>query len=119
MRCDASDDCVGNCDSAASAAPVGGLADVRAPATPPSATAATAAITQLTERSATLFVEEVEVLRIDCDRHEVAELQLDVRRERGHEVRTRADDARRVLTRELVRVGDRLRLDLARVHLEV
>src|SRR5438477_8436923 len=119
MRCDASDDCVGSCESAASDAPLGGPADDCAPAPPTSAIAASAATAELAKRSAALLIEEVQVLGVDRDRHAVAETQLHVRRERGDEVRPRPDDARLVLAGELVRVGGRLCLDLARVDLEV
>src|SRR2546430_17179953 len=105
MRCDASDDCVGSCESAASDAPLGGPADDCAPAPPTSAIAASAATAELAKRSAALLIEEVQVLGVDRDRHAVAETQLHVRRERGDEVRPRPDDARLVLARELVRVG--------------
>src|SRR6478735_10744721 len=104
MRCDASDDCDGSCDRGASPAPVGGPASVRAPATPASAIAASATVAQLAERIPTRLVEEVQVLRVDRDRHAVADAQLHVRRERCDEVRARADDARLVLARELVLV---------------
>src|ERR1700745_1652655 len=98
MRCEASDDCVGSCESVASDAPVGGPADDCAPAPPTSAIAATAAISQpLAKRSAALLMEEVQVPRVDGDRDAIAEAQLHVRREGGAEVRPRADDARLVL----------------------
>src|SRR5215510_7824183 len=113
MRCEASDDCVGSCESVAKAVPVGGPADDCAPATLASAIAATAAIAPLTKRSAALLIEEMQVPRIDRDRHALAEAQLHVRREGCDEIRPRADDARLVLAREFVRVGDRLCLDLA------
>src|SRR4051794_5914435 len=118
MRCAASELCVGSAESAASAAPVGG------PAVDPAnaleiTTAASAATAQLAERSPTGLVEEVQVLRVDGDRHGVADPQLHVRREGCDEVRARSHDARLVLARELVRVGDRLGLDLAGRNLEV
>src|SRR4051794_38492864 len=116
MRCDASDDCVGSCESAASAAPVGGPAAVRAPAPPTSAIAASAATAQpLAKWSAAVLIEEVQVPGVDRNRDAVAEAQLHVWWERRDEVRPRPDDACLVVARELVGVGDRLRLDLAGV----
>src|SRR4051812_28776129 len=100
MRCDAREDCVGSCESAASADRVGGPTDDCAPAPPASAIAARAAAAQpLAKRSAALLIEEVQVPGIDGDRHAVAQAKLHVRRERRDEVRPRADDAGLVLAR--------------------
>src|SRR5438270_667458 len=112
MRCDASDDCVGSAESAAT-----GTGGEAADAAPTSAIAQ--AIAQLAKRSATRLVEEVQILRVDRDRDTVAELQLDVRRERGDQVRTGPDDARRVLVLELLFGAAEVGLELARVDLEV
>src|SRR5260221_14135196 len=120
MRCDASDDCVGSTESDCNTAPLGDTSAVDAPTPPTSAIAAIAAIAHaLTQRSTRSFVKEVQVLRIDCDLHAVAELQLDVWRERRKEGRPRADDACCVLVLELFLRRARLRLYLPRVDLEV
>src|SRR5438477_5453085 len=114
MRCDASELCVGTAASDAT----GGLA---APLEPASAIAASAAIAQLAERLTRRFVEEMQVAGIDCDRHGVTEVQLDVRRERRHEVRARADDTLLVVGARGERFvdGDRLAANLTGVDLEV
>src|SRR4051812_50168292 len=105
MRCAASELCVGSAESAASAAPVGG------PAVDPAnaleiTTAASAATAQLAERSPTGLVEEVQVLRVDGDRHGVADPQLHVRREGWHGVGARSPAAHLLLAREAGRVRD-------------
>src|SRR6266446_3196629 len=101
MRCEASDDCVGKTDNCSSAFPVGGEPAVSAPPGPTSAIAA--AIAQaLAQRSTRSFIKEMEVLGIDGNLHAVAELELDVGRERCDEVRPRADDTRRVFVLELL-----------------
>src|ERR1700704_5357854 len=119
MRCDASDDCVGSSESDCRTAPLGATSSLVAPATPTSAIATAIAPSALAKRSATSLVEEVQVLRVDCDRHAVADLHVDVRGERGDGVRPRADDARCVLVLELLLGGARLGLDVARGDLEV
>src|ERR1700712_3879864 len=120
MRCDSSEECVGGAESAARAAPVGGPPTLVAAAPPTSAIAARAATAhQLTQRSATRLVEEVQVLCVDGDRYAVADLQLDVRWEGCDEIGARADDARLVLVLELFLGRARLRLDLPCADLEV
>src|SRR5204863_7320661 len=112
--------CVGGCESERRTAPVGGPAFEPALATP-SPTAATAAIdtAALPKRRARRLIEEVQVLRVDRDGHLVAELQLHVRRERRDEVRARADDDSLRLRRQHLLLLGLLRLDRARVDLEV
>src|ERR671935_817807 len=84
----------------------------------PSATAA-ATPRPLPKRRTRRFVEEVEVLRLDRDRHLVAELQRDVRRERRDEVRPDADDGGPVGARDRLFLLGRLALDAAGVDPEV
>src|SRR5689334_5236290 len=124
MRCDASELCAGSCVNACSCAPVGGppAADPPAATAAAIATPAISAAVALPKRRTRRFVEEVQVARVDRDRHVLAELQLDVRRERRDEVRARADDALLVLVarcERLVDGGMRFGPDLPRVHLEV
>ena len=64
-----------------------GGATFELPADPTSAIAAPAAIAQLAKRSTRRFVEEMQTACVDRDGGVVAELQLDVRRERRNEVR--------------------------------
>src|SRR3954453_8173548 len=118
MRCAASADWPGSCDSAARAAAVGGPAVEPANALP-SAIVASATTAQLTQRSATRLVEEVQVVGVDGDGPAVAELQLHVRRERRDEVRPGPDDACLVAALQLFLRCRRLGGDLARIHLEV
>src|SRR5881275_2739682 len=105
MRCEASVDCSGGCESDASTAPVGGPADELANAAAASAAATTPTAAALAERKPTVLVEEVQVLGVDRERHCVAELQLDVGRKRCDEVRARADDRALALARELLDLG--------------
>ena len=69
MRCDARLLCVGGCESAVRAGPVGGPPTLVAAAPPTSAIATAIA---LAKRSAGRLIEEVEVPRVDGDRHLVA-----------------------------------------------
>src|SRR5436190_20344217 len=120
MRWLASDDCAGSPESAASAAPEGGPASTRPDAVAAkSTTPASAAIAQLAERSPTCLVEEMQILRVDRDRHDLPQLELDVRRERRDEVRTLSDDGLRVLGREHLLLFGLVGLDPARVDMEV
>src|SRR6476661_5669059 len=121
MRWDASELCNGGADREVSIAPVGGPPSlVPAPLPATSAIAARAAIAQaLPQRSAGRLIEEVQVLRVDRDGHVVAELQLDVRRERRDEVRACTDDAGCVRGSLLLLLDGDLRLDLPGVHAEV
>src|SRR5438094_2207642 len=116
MRSDASELCVG---SAASELITGTEAALPLEAT--SAIAARAAIARLAEWLTRRLVEEVQIAGVDGDRHLVAEVQLDVRRERRHEIRARADDALLVLGALGERLVDcgRLAADLAGIDLEV
>src|SRR4051794_36275955 len=115
MRCEASVDCSGGCESDARTAPGGAPADDVAKAAAASTAATTPKTTALAERKPTVLVEEVQVLGVDGERYVVAELQLDVRRERRDEVRARADDGALALARELLDLGVELGLDLPRV----
>src|SRR6476646_197135 len=121
MRCEARLLCAGSRESAARAAPVGGPAVERAWETPKNAAAASAAAARiaLAKRLTVGLAEEVQVLRVDGHADLVAELQVDVRRERGDEIRARAHDGLLALARELLLLGRLLRLDVARVDMEV
>src|SRR5882757_5352219 len=112
MRCEASELCVGSAEREAI-----GIAAVELLADPTSAIAAVAAIAQLAKRSTRRFVEEVERACVDRDRDVVAELQLDVRRERRDKIRPGSDDALLVVGRGGERLVDygRLAANLARV----
>src|SRR6478672_4158201 len=116
MRCEASELCVGSCDSAA----IGG-ATFELPADPTSASAATAAIALLAKRSTRGFVEETKPAGVDSDRGVVSEPKLDVGRERRNEVRPRTDDAVLIVGSGCQRVVDRGRFaaDMASVDFEV
>src|SRR5438045_2999756 len=115
MRWEASELCVGSCDRLAGSP---GGAD---PADPASVVAASAAATPLAKRRTGRFVEEVERLRVDGDRHLVSEPELNVWRERGDQVRPRPDHALLVLGGFGERLVDSgcLTPDLTRVDLEV
>src|SRR3954467_7643689 len=119
MRCEARLDCVGGADSACRTTPTGGPA-TEAPPTPlaTSAIAAPATAQALPKRIATRLIEEVQVLRVDRHRHLVAELELDVRRERRDEVRPRADHRLFGIRREDFLLLGLLGLDRARVDPE-
>src|SRR5436305_3113207 len=112
MRCEASESCAGHAASAAGEPPPECAV---AATTPPSAASAASA---LPKRRTGGFVEEVQVLGVDCDRDFVAELQLDMRRERRDEVRPRADDGLVVVREDLFLFGG-FGLDVARLHVEV
>src|SRR5437762_6663921 len=118
MRCEASELCVGS-----AASDDRGGADAELPMEATSAIAAHAAIAHfhLAEWLTRRLVEEVQVAGVDRDRDRVSEVQLDVRRERCHEVRARADDAVLALGALGERLVDsgRLAPDLAGVDLEV
>src|SRR5664279_5760806 len=118
MRWDASELCVGGCESALRTRPVGGPATVVAPA-PLTSAIATAIAPQLTKRSAGRLVKEMQVFRVDGDRHFVAECEVNVRRERRDEVRARADDRLgRSLAREHLLFLGGLALQVPRVDPE-
>src|SRR5690349_15344188 len=121
MRCEARLLCAGGWESAVKTAPAGGPAVERASETPKNAAAASAAAARnaLAKRLTVGLIEEVQVLRVDGHADLVAELQVDVRRERRHEVRPRADDGLLALAGQLLLLGCLLGLDVPRVDVEV
>src|SRR3954469_8408815 len=90
-----------------------------APAAATKTTSAVAAATALPKRSTRSFVEEVEVLGVDRDRHLVAQLELNMRRERRDEVRPCADDGLLAPALERLLLLGHLALQRASVDLEV
>src|SRR5215210_6292479 len=124
MRCDATAGRVGGCESACSAAPVGGAGAAAGPADDEAANAARATPATsraLPKRRTTLRVEDVDVADVDGDRNVVVEPELRsvARRESSDEVRPGRGDALALLFLRLVVGMSLVQPHHLRVYLEM